>query len=364
MKNNYAILRTKKLSDNTRITKSADHNLRTGFISKNVNTENTSKNIVLENAFGAVNGKDFTEKLEEYYKSKNVEKRKNNVLLMEFVLTASPEFFRNLSEEEKNKWLKKQKEFMQNEFGEAVKFAVAHLDEHTPHIHCFVSTEHTTTKKYKNRYGECEKTSTTLNAKRFDRDFLIDLQTRFAKFNEKFGLVRGAFHSKAKNKSLKSFYRAIEKAADDKSLYKKIVGKINDVKVPVSARLSNEAIAREVIEAIKPEIMQIASVSSQLKKYMQFNFADLQNKLKHTNDELKKDREKLEKEKADLLKQKQELEETKKAFDLNHMKRIELERLLTQKEKEIADLKTKIKPVEEEKQQAQVQANNSKFKFR
>jgi len=325
LKNKYAILRTKKHSDNTRITKASDHNLRTGFITRNVNREKTSLNFVLKNDFGASSGKEFTAKLEEYYKSKNVEKRKNNVLLMEFVLTASPEFFTNLDEAEKKNWLEKQAEFLQSEFGDSVKLAIAHLDEKSPHIHCFCSTEHTTTKKYKNRYGTCEKTTTTLNAKRFDRSYLTGLQTRFAEFNKPFGLSRGAYHSKAKNKTLKSFWRALDKSSDDKALYNKIQNKIASVKVPITQRFSNEAIAKAVIDEIKPELLMISQTTTQLKKFMQFNFADLQNRLKTEKESLENDRKKF--------------EERKKSFDLSYLKRIELDKRLKEKEQEIAELK-------------------------
>ena len=39
---------------------------------------------------------------------------------------------------------------------------------------------------------------TSLNAKRFDRTYLIDLHTRYANHNKKFGLHRGVRNSEAK----------------------------------------------------------------------------------------------------------------------------------------------------------------------
>ena len=44
---------------------------------------------------------------------------------------------------------------------------------------------------------------TSLNAKRFNRQYLIDLQTRYAKHNEKFGLRRGVKNSEANHQDLK-----------------------------------------------------------------------------------------------------------------------------------------------------------------
>ena len=101
---------------------------------------------------------------------------------MEFVLTASPEFFKN---NPKSNWAQHQLEFIKNEWGDNCKLAVIHKDESTDHIHVVVSTEETKTQRFKNRYGEGEKSVTSLNAKRFDRKYLIDLQTRYAKHNEK-----------------------------------------------------------------------------------------------------------------------------------------------------------------------------------
>ena len=85
------------------------------------------------------NGGEYSQKLENYYKSKDVKSRKNSVVAMEFVLTASPEFFKNNSKSEE--WTKHQIEFIRKEWGDNCKLAVVHKDETTKHFHVVVSTE-------------------------------------------------------------------------------------------------------------------------------------------------------------------------------------------------------------------------------
>ena len=65
--------------------------------------------------------------------------------------------------------------FCPKEFRKNLKLAVLHQDETTPHIHLVISTDITKVQKFKNRYGTCEKKVTSLNAKRFNRDYLKEL---------------------------------------------------------------------------------------------------------------------------------------------------------------------------------------------
>ena len=178
MGDQYAIIRTKKLKDKAKVTAAANHNLRHGNFNHNVDLTRSRKNVVLLDKLLAKNGVEFRQKLEKRYDDLGVKVRTNNVLAMEFLLTASPKFFEQMTEPDVRQWLEAQKEFAKTEFGENLLFMVAHLDERTPHLHCVLSTDQTTTKKYKNRYGECEKTTTTLNARRFGRSYLKGLANK------------------------------------------------------------------------------------------------------------------------------------------------------------------------------------------
>ena len=105
-------------------------------------------------------------------------------------------------------------DFFKQEFGENLKVAVLHLDESTPHLHLMVSTEIKSEKKYKNQKGEFFKTTYSLNAKRWNPEFLISLHDKNALHNKKFGLERGVQGSDRVHETVKEHYRrmAIEKA--------------------------------------------------------------------------------------------------------------------------------------------------------
>lgn len=77
--------------------------------------------------------------------------------------------------------------------------------------------------KFKNRYGSGEKEQTSLNARRFNNEYLIDLHTRYAEHNKKFGLVRGKKKSKAVHKDLQEFYKDVDIA--NRADYSKVIDK-------------------------------------------------------------------------------------------------------------------------------------------
>lgn len=66
--------------------------------------------------------------------------RKDSVLMIETLITASPEFFQTMSKEETLSFMKCAYDFVAEKIGEKnIVSAVIHLDEKTPHMHlCFV----------------------------------------------------------------------------------------------------------------------------------------------------------------------------------------------------------------------------------
>lgn len=223
----YCILRTQKVKDRQQVTDAVEHNLRLRF-QKNIDSKRTPQNQVLFNSFDAslTKAKDFGEKLVKYYAKLGITPRKDNVLMLEFMVSASPEFFEGKSRKEIDKWAAKQLEFMHKEFGDQIKLVVLHMDETTPHLHFMVSLEQKTTKRFKNRYGESTKEMWQLNAKRYNQIFLRDLHDRHAEANKPFGLKRGVRGSMRNHTTLKEFYSLVEKAMG--SDYEKEIEKVID----------------------------------------------------------------------------------------------------------------------------------------
>lgn len=204
----YAILRTKRIKDSQKFSQMCQHNLRDKTEQeKNIDPSKSNLNEVLIDDFDLQSSKEFgggyAKKLTTYYDDLGIKQRRDAVQAMEFVLTASPEFFEKNPGKEKE-WVRHQIAFAKKEFGANLKLAVVHRDESNTHIHLAVSTEETKIQKFKNRYGVSEKKVTSLNAKRFNRSYLTDLHTRYAEHNKKFGLRRGVKNSEADHKDLKT----------------------------------------------------------------------------------------------------------------------------------------------------------------
>lgn len=160
----------------------------------NIDESRSEQNEILYNSLDAdmTKATSIQDKLSEFYACLGIKERKDNVLMLEFVATASPDFFKGKTIEQIGRWAADQVKFMKNEFGEQLKFAVLHMDESSPHIHFLISTELKSLKRYKNQKGEFHKETWSLNAKRYDPEFLVGLQDRYAEHNGKWKLRRGS----------------------------------------------------------------------------------------------------------------------------------------------------------------------------
>lgn len=127
--------------------------------------------------------------------------RKNAVLAVEYVLTASPDFFKTATKDERKKWAERSFKFVEDKHGAScVLSAVLHFDEKSPHWHILVVP--------KDKKGK-------LNARAFfnGREAMSKIQDDYHAQVAGLGLDRGLKGSKAKHQSLKSFYRKINDAS-------------------------------------------------------------------------------------------------------------------------------------------------------
>ena len=155
--------------------------------------------------FGQENYSAVAENFLQEYQSTGRKIRKDAVMAVEFLLTASPEFFdegpKNERDERLKKWCEAQIEFVKKEHGEKnILCMYLHLDEKTPHIEAYVVPMDGKGK---------------LNCKSFygARNALNQLQTRYATHNKDFGLERGAKGSRATHQQVQKFYDQIQQPA-------------------------------------------------------------------------------------------------------------------------------------------------------
>jgi hypothetical protein len=279
----YCIAEFQKVKEARTITTMAGHNFRVNLSQadkERIDTARSPLNEVLVNTLVVNCNKpsDLYAKLSKHWKDKEIQIKKDSVLAIDLVITASPEFFGEWHKNDKltiegkkkiDAWKKVQLDFVVKKFGaDAVKLFILHLDETTPHIHILLSPEETKTLKYKNQYGLKEKKVSTLNANRWNPVFWKKFVTDHAKANEKFGLKRGKEGSLAKKTTLKEFKNMSKKAVDVN--YEKEFSKIYaEIESELNFMNTKAKISEIFAQKLKPTLNGMAKNNQALKILLQ-----------------------------------------------------------------------------------------------
>ena len=191
----YAILRCKKIKTLQRVSMIARHNHRLKPVS-NADPVRTvlNRKIVGSGDIVADVKKAMPDKI-----------RKNAVIAMEFILTASPEYFRPNEKDAYGEWDSKRlldfrryaEAFMKKRFDENLVSMDLHLDEATPHYHCVVIP--------KRPDGKLDANSL------FNPTTLTTLQDIWGKWMANIGLKRGEKNSNAKHTKVKQVYEILNR---------------------------------------------------------------------------------------------------------------------------------------------------------
>lgn len=170
----YAIFREEKRTNLSQVARSNKHNFR------DQPTPNADPNLPGPRLlFGARNlSKAVKEKLPEKV-------RKNAVIAVEAVLTASPEYFAHQTPDQLNAWVNANVEWLKDRHGENLLQVVLHLDESTPHLHAYWMPLKDGKLNYRAIQGA--------------RKDLVDVQDGYAMAMRAFGLSRGQPKSAARH---------------------------------------------------------------------------------------------------------------------------------------------------------------------
>lgn len=185
----FAIYRTAKLGSFGEIGGSLSHTYRTRP------TPNADKNKAHLNEHYL---QTYNSCFEAIKNSLPEKRRKNAVLTIEHLITASPDWD-GWGTEKETKFFDQSLQFVRKKYGsENVIAHSIHRDETTPHLIVYVTP-------IDEKGG--------LNAKKWlgGRSKLSQTQTEFANHVKEFGLERGLQNSKARHKTIKEFYAEIEK---------------------------------------------------------------------------------------------------------------------------------------------------------
>lgn len=192
MAKSMAIFRTDKLSGWSSVSGSAAHMMRKAH-ALNADPERVLANRIIVGSADPVS--DLRERLD------GVWFRDNSVLAIEFMISASPEWWAAADDTQTEDWLAANVKFLRGAFGvDNVIHVQLHMDEKTPHLTGFISPV----------------VNGRLNAKHFlgGRQKLQALQDQVAQVVAHLGVKRGVKGSQATHQTLKKFYGALDNQVD------------------------------------------------------------------------------------------------------------------------------------------------------
>lgn len=196
----YAILRTEKLKTMGNIAASLSHNYR------NRPTPNADPYRTVNNEHDLKTAGQVMDGIKNRLPEKT---RKNAVLAIEYLITASPDWNGWKNKEKDSEFFDKAKEWLIKKHGaENVISTTIHRDETTPHMAVYVVPIDS---------------KGNLNAREFlgGRAKLSKMQTDFYNEVKHLGLKRGLEGSKAEHTTIKDFYAEIQKPDNEKYLIQK-----------------------------------------------------------------------------------------------------------------------------------------------
>lgn len=208
--------------------------------------------------------------------------RKNAVLAVEFLLTASPEYFRPKNPELAGYYEQQQLEDFQhtacewllNRYGDRIVRAELHLDESTPHIHAYMVPLDEKGKL------NCR---ALLGGSRYR---LSELQDDFATAMKPLGLERGIKGSRAKHTEVRKYYTAVNSSPDAsqdmQTMQRQLADRQRAIKSNVEMERTNKALSLEnqqLKQRLAKASVEAYTYSQQAKDWQQ-KYDDLANKVR------------------------------------------------------------------------------------
>jgi hypothetical protein len=197
-------------------------------------------------------------KMNDVVKSSGRKIRKDSVVAVEYVMTASPEYFDQFKDKDErmskvNEFAQRSRAWIEKQYPDGkIIAAQVHMDEATPHVSLFV------TPTFKNKNGDISFSAKTILG---GRQRLSEHQDSFSKAMEPLGLKRGIKGSKATHEKVSRFYASVVKsAADVENIYGKDVEKID--KLASFKRLNGKAELAEYAKELAHDNLKLRHVIS------------------------------------------------------------------------------------------------------
>lgn len=241
----YVIMRMKKLKTRASVASSGRHNFRER------DTPNADANLTSTNLHEkAQNTNDLMRRLTMNIPTpKN--RRKNAVLAIEYMITASPEWWQNATQIQRLDFERKAKQFLTEIYGDKniIQFSI-HRDEKTPHVSAIV------TPMFENK----------LNARHFcgGRAKLAEQQDRIAELMSELALERGIRGSKAKHKTIQQFYAEIQKKDQETTVQAVTAAELKPQKLDFFHKETDDAVAQRINDRLRAPIKALRARSRHL----------------------------------------------------------------------------------------------------
>ena len=241
----YVIMRMKKLKTRASVASSGRHNFRER------ETPNADESLTITNSHEkAQNTNDLMRRLTMNIPTpKN--RRKNAVLAVEYMITASPEWWQSATQIQKIEFEQKAKQFLSEIYGDKniIQFSV-HRDEKTPHVSAIVTPMH----------------EGKLNARFYcgGRAKLAEQQDRIAELMSELGLERGIRGSKAKHKTIQQFYSEIQKNDRDIAVKAVTADELKPKKTGFLHSETAEGVAQRINNRLRAPVKALRARSKQL----------------------------------------------------------------------------------------------------
>ena len=256
----YAIARIAKL-------KAGNINSSELHVNRERETINANKNITNIRLIGEGDRRRLSEVVRERIGSQTI--RKNAVLCVEMLLTASPEYFRpedpsraGYYEPEKlESWQQAVKEWLDTEYGDRIVRAELHLDESTPHIHAYlVPLDERGKLNCRGLFGGRQK--------------LSQFQDSYAQAMSPLGLERGIKGSRAKHTKVKQYYAAVNSSAknslDRETIEQQLVDRTRAIALREQALITAKSLSKKnenLLTRLQKAEMKIKSQDRELQNW-------------------------------------------------------------------------------------------------
>ena len=264
----YAILRMQKLKSAHSVRRSMQHAFREKD-TPNADPERTPENTHI----GANNTDEAMQKFKDAMPDKV---RKNAVLAVEYLITASPETIKDKSRQQQDDYFRDALHWLEKKHGkDNVLYAGIHRDEQTPHMYAYVIPKDDRDK---------------LNCRAFfgEKNALSVMQTDFAEqVGQKHGLERGVEGSRARHTSIQQYYARVSTPT----------AKIPSVDVPEGKLLeSKETYGDRVAKAVLEQVwgtVKAAEAKAKGADEARWRAQDMEKLVQNRENLLKVEREKL-----------------------------------------------------------------------